>query len=346
MYKVAVIGHFAKGKDYLDGQTVKTKILTEELAELLGSEQLIAVDTHGWEKTPWLLMLKCFNSILKCENVIILPAHNGVKILLPLFLLINRVFNRRLHYVVIGGWLPDLLSRNRKLKNKASKLHGIYVETNNMLESLKKLGLNNVIYLPNFKRLDILEENQLEYADEEPYKLCTFSRVMREKGIEDAIDAVTHINRMLGRNAYILDIYGQVDEKYEERFAELKNNFPDYIAYKGTVKYSDSVAVLKDYFALLFPTYYEGEGFAGTILDAYASGIPVIATNWRYNAEIIRDGSDGLLYDCKSNDNLIAILNGLYQNPNIIFKMKINCLARARQYSPEIIIGNFIKYLQ
>jgi glycosyltransferase involved in cell wall biosynthesis len=73
--------------------------------------------------------------------------------------------------------------------------------------------------------------------------------------------------------------------------------FPEYIKYRGVVKFSDSVKVLKDYFALLFTIYYEGEGFAGTVLDAYASGVPVIATNWRYNSEIVQDKIDGIIFE-------------------------------------------------
>ena len=34
MKKVAVIGHFAYGLECLDGQTIKTKIVTEELQNL------------------------------------------------------------------------------------------------------------------------------------------------------------------------------------------------------------------------------------------------------------------------------------------------------------------------
>ena len=33
-------------------------------------------------------------------NIIIFPAQNGIKVLL-LFVILNRVFNRKLHYVVI-----------------------------------------------------------------------------------------------------------------------------------------------------------------------------------------------------------------------------------------------------
>jgi glycosyltransferase involved in cell wall biosynthesis len=58
----------------------------------------------------------------------------------------------------------------------------------------------------------------------------------------------------------------------------MQKRFPEYVVYGGVVPFNKSVEVLKDYFAVLFPTYYEGEGFAGTIIDAHSAGVPIIAS--------------------------------------------------------------------
>lgn len=63
-----------------------------------------------------------------------------------------------------------------------------------------------------------------------------------------------------------LDIYGQIEDNQEEWLKKLQTLAPGYIKYKGMVPFSQSTKVLKEYDALLFPTYYEGEGFAGTIM--------------------------------------------------------------------------------
>lgn len=122
-----------------------------------------------------------------------------------------------------------------------------------------------------------------------PLPLCTFSRVMKEKEIEDVVNAVKTVNEHFGRTVYTLDIYGQVDSAQTEWFNELKSIFPSYIKSGEPVPFDKSVEVLKNCFALLFPTYYEGEGFAGTLLDAVAAGVPVIASDWRYNPEIVNE---------------------------------------------------------
>lgn len=50
MYKVGVCGHFGSEKNLLNGQTVKTKLLTKELRLALGTQDVNIVDTHGWKK--------------------------------------------------------------------------------------------------------------------------------------------------------------------------------------------------------------------------------------------------------------------------------------------------------
>lgn len=51
-----------------------------------------------------------------------------------------------------------------------------------------------------------------------------FSRVMPEKGVEDAMRAVRHLNETIGRLVATLDIYGSVEDTYSERFQWVLKN--------------------------------------------------------------------------------------------------------------------------
>jgi glycosyltransferase involved in cell wall biosynthesis len=346
MYKVGICGHFGEFKNLLNGQTVKTKILTEELKKHLGTQNVKTIDTHGWKENPFKLLLNSFILTKDCENVVIMPANNGLKIFVPLFLLFKKLFpKKKLHYVVIGGWLPQLLEKDLKLKYRLTKFDAIYVETYIMLNTLCDMGLNNIKHLPNFKKLNILREEELEVQQAEPYKLCTFSRVLKEKGIEDAIDAVIKANTILGRVVFTLDIYGQVDNGYKEEFENISNDFPEYISYKGMVNFDKSVEVLKHYYALIFPTHFKTEGIPGTIIDAYAAGIPVIASNWDSAKEIVLENKTGKIYEFGEKSKLIEILVQIVQDPKQFIDMKKNCLKYAKQYEPNIVLSDFIRNL-
>lgn len=343
--KVCVCGHFGFGKTLLNGQTVKTKIITNELDRVLGAEQVLKLDTHGGVKALLKMSLQAFKMLKKCKNFVMLPAHNGLRILTPLLTIYNCLYKRKLHYVVIGGWLSSFINDKKLLMKQLKKFDGIHVETNTMKKSLEEMGFDNVFVMPNCKELQPLDKSQLIYAVNEPYKLCTFSRVMKEKGIENAVDAVKSVNQMFNRTVFTLDIYGQVDGDQTEWFEMLRKTFPEYITYGGLVPFDKSVEVLKDYFALLFPTYYHGEGFAGTIIDAYSAGIPVLASDWKYNSEIVEDGYTGFIFPSQNVQALVEKLIDLQDDVEKWNEIKLNCLQRANKYLPKNVVGSLIEKL-
>ncbi len=51
--KICVCGHFGFGQNLLNGQTIKTKIVAEELDSVYGSENIIKIDTaSGIKELP------------------------------------------------------------------------------------------------------------------------------------------------------------------------------------------------------------------------------------------------------------------------------------------------------
>lgn len=336
MKKVLVVGHFGFGKKYLDGQTIKTKIITDELENQLGENNVSKIDTHGNKFRICLSVLKTVIGMFVHKNIIILPAHNGIKIFIPLLSIFKNITKCKTHYIVIGGWLPEFISNKRNLIKSLKNIDCIYVETKLMKSKLNSLGFENIYIMSNCKNLKILKEDELVYNDREPYRFCTFSRVMKEKGIEDAIEAVKNINRENNRTICTLDIYGQIDNDYKERFEEIQSILPDYIKYKGLVDFDKTTDVLKNYFALLFPTYYDGEGFAGTVIDAYAAGIPVIATDWRYNNEVVKNNMTGIIYPNKEVKNLKNAIEYIINNFSNSFKT--NCSNEAKKYLPHNVL--------
>lgn len=339
MKKVCVIGHFGFGENLLNGQTIKTKIVTTELDKQFGTDQVVKIDTHGGAKALLSVVLQMIKAFRECDNIIIFPAHNGIKIFVPLCNSINRFFNRRLHYVVIGGWLPEFLKKQPRLSKRLKTFHMIYVETNNMKKLLEDMEFKNVVVMPNCKRLNIVSEPE---KCTRPYLLCTFSRVMKEKGIEDAVNAVITANKELGEIVYQLDIYGQIDPNQTDWFENLKGTFPDYINYRGLVKFDQSVEVLKSYFALLFPTYYVGEGFAGTAIDAFSAGVPVLASNWKYNNEVVKEGLNGGIFEPKDVEELTKRLIGMANNPEPWLDMRQQCISDAHIYEPDNVMKTLL----
>lgn len=347
MRKVAVIGHFGFGRACLDGQTVKTKIVARELERRFGEAQVAKIDTRGGAKTLLRAPFQVFRALNKRANVVILPAHNGLRVYAPLLAFERRFFkNRKIHYCVIGGWLPEFLTKRPRLAKALKTFDGIYVETNTMKRALEAQGFANVWVMPNCKYLDALDESELVYPKSEPYRLCVFSRVMREKGIEDAVDAVKKVNERFGRTVYALDIYGPVDSAQTEWFDALRKTFPDFVAYRGVVPFDKSVETLKDYFALLFPTRFFTEGVPGTIVDAYAAGVPVVSARWESFTDVVDDESTGFAYPFGDKEALTALLTRLAETPESATRMKKACVAKAKAFRPEVALATLTANLR
>lgn len=178
-----------------------------------------------------------------------------------------------------------------------------------------------------------------------PLKVCTYSRVMEEKGISDAIQAIKNVNETLGQNVFILDVYGPIDDGYKETFEQLCVTCQEHMRYCGVVSFGDSTDILKQYFLLLFPTYYHGEGFAGTILDALAAGLPVVASDWHYNAEIVTD-EVGYVYPTHDQKRFEELLREIADHPGDILAKKRKCLDKAMLYTEETITKTLIRLLE
>ena len=345
---ITIIGHFGWKKEFLDGQTVKTKILYEELSKNT-KWKIIKVDTY-YKKRPIKLAIQTLNAIVKSKDIIILLSGNGMKVYFPLLYFCSKIFNRNIYHDVIGGNLDSYIQKYPKYVKYLNEFRYNWVETNGLKRKLEILGIKNCEVIPNFKRLKIVSEDEIENVDSEKsiYKFCTFSRVMKEKGISDAIDAVNELNSEKYRGfLYQLDIYGPIDNNYEKEFEKkLKTSSNNNIRYCGKIAFNSSVEVLKQYDVLLFPTYWDGEGFPGTIIDAFSAGVPVIATNWNCNSEIIDNGINGIIYPARNIENLINAIKNIIGQKERMLVMKRNAIGKAQEYKPDRYINEMIQKIE
>lgn len=345
-YKIGIIGYFAKGKSKAGGQEAKTCSLDKALRNKFGDESVLDLDTTSWKKRIIKLFLNLITLPVQCENIIMLPAQNSLKFFVPILVVINIFFKRKIFYSVVGGWLPKYLQKHKYLIFFLKRLDKIWVETVSMREALNKLDINNVDVIVNFKYINKVFLDISKFTYNEPYSLCIFSRIMKEKGVEDAIEAVKYVNNYYKRTVIKLDIYGKIEKEYIDRFDEILKLKPSYIIYKGEVEPEKSVEILKDYLAVLFPTRYYTEGIPGTIIDAYTAGVPVICSLWENHRDVFFNEITGLGYEFKNVNALKEILKNIVKNPEKIISMKKNCLAESEKYNPNVVMKKIEKYIE
>lgn len=346
MKKIGICGNFSFGNKPEGGQTIRTHIITEELISKYGKEQVECIDTHNWKKNKFKLFYNCLKISFTCKNVFILPAHNGITVFIPLFVLLTKVLKKKLHYIVVGAWLADDLKKNRALLKQTKNIDYIYVQTDTLKNKLKELDVfKNVYSMPNFKSINPLGLEELVHKFEQPYKVCMLSRVNERKGIENAIKVVSQINNNSGKIKILLDIYGPVEKCYEYKFNQILDGNSDFVSYRGSVNYDKTIDVLKNYYLLLFPTKYYTEGFPGTIIDAFLSGLPVLASRWESCYDIIEEGVTGMTYEFNNDDDFYNKLSALISDQEKVQNMKENCLKEAKKYTSESALKNLLNNL-
>lgn len=331
MTKILICGHFANGANSFDGQTIKTVNLYKELLEKYGKENVIISDTYFIKKCPFKFFynLKC--NVNKVDNVIILPAQRGIKIIVPLLNFWNKKKRFKIHYVVIGAWLPDVAINNKFLQKNLKRINFIYVETRNTIKRLTEMGFDNLYQMNNFKKL-VVSKNKYKSNTNE-LKCCIFSRIEYLKGINDAIDVVDEINAKSSKKIY-LDLYGKIKDEYILEFQKkIKNN--EYISYKGIIDPNKSVETIENYNLLLFPTLYYTEGIPGTIIDSYFAGVPVLSSKWENYTDVIDENKTGLCYKFKDKEEFKKILLNILDNRYSLEQMSNNCKKIASKYLPD-----------
>lgn len=335
--RIGIIGHFGGDKNFTDGQTVKTKEINKQIEKKYNIKTM-KFDTYKNSHNPIKLINGIFKIIKNNDIVILIVSQRGYKIVSVILIILNFFFKKELYDFVIGGTRYEIYNHSVFYKKIASRFNMIYVETQSMKKEYEKRGITNAVVFPNFKDIMIQSSNKI---NKDCFKLCTFSRVIKEKGILDAIEATKLANKEVGSNLFHLDIYGPIEKSFEEELKKAISTSAEFVEYKGIIDSDIASNIIKEYDLMLFLTFWPSEGFPGTIIDSFSSGVPVIATDWNCNFEIIIENYTGFKVNIHSPKEVSLILIDCINNRDKIRKMKKNCLNEAQKYLPAKVMQIF-----
>ncbi len=340
--KICIIGHFGGDKKFTDGQTVKTKEIQNFLVKY--GYVVSTVDTYFLKRNPVIIFMRIYKAMNNNDVILLVVSFRGYKILSPIIVKFNRYFKRKIFDFVIGGSRFKLFDKNKKLKKYARSFNGIYVETDRIMREYKKRGINNVKVIPNFKNL-AKKPKKIDYSKKKQFNVCTFGRVIKEKGILDAVTAIKMANFADNDIFYHVDVYGNIKKRYENEFNDLLKNNRKFLSYKGTVDFNDAPKVLSNYDTLLFPTYWDSEGFPGVLIDALFASIPVIATDWNDNFEILEENKNAIKVGIRSPGEIAQAMIKLAHDKKLFVDMSEQNSRLASKYLPKTAMKPFLDEL-
>lgn len=138
----------------------------------------------------------------------------------------------------------------------------------------------------------------LEYPSEETTEFVFISRIMKEKGADQYLEAAEYIREKYPNTRF--HICGFCEQAYEQRLQELHDK--GVIIYHGMVR--DVKQVIAKTHCTIHPTYYP-EGLSNVLLESAACARALITTNRSGCREVIDNGVNGFVVEQKNAKDLI-----------------------------------------
>lgn len=237
----------------------------------------------------------------------------------------NRKAMRRSIIMMMGGAVAKDIAQDCEYQRYVKAYKQIYVETDGMKETLNHVGVNNVSVYPNGRARPIKKVQC--HTNNGALRCVFFSLIQPEKGADIILAAAKELPMVQ------FDFYGNVSADYINSFdlcvAELSN-----VTYHGVFSgTSDAVySELSGYDVLLFPTKWTIEGVPGILVESKIAGLVPIVSDESYNAEIVKDGTEGLVLRENNEENLIDAIRCLEADREMLFRLKENSSLSAEKY--------------
>lgn len=201
----------------------------------------------------------------------------------------------------------------------------------------------NVIYNgTDFKPLKIDKEKARKIIGIPGTIILSCGRLVPWKGFKMLIKLMPEILKL---NQFIrLIIVGDGPEK--EKLERIKNNLG--LNNKVYLVGKKSQEELKIYLASadLFVLNAAYEGFSHQILEAMASGLPVITTNVGGNPEIIEQGENGFMVSYNDELNLFEAIKTIFEYQDIRDKFIENGIKTSKKFTVKKMIEDTVNFLR
>lgn len=313
------------------------QVKNQNLIEFLRKDPKVSLEiVDTWGRKGIASLLASVKAILGSSQdtvVIFSIARRGVLSIIKIMSLL--CIRRKMIFLVPGGDIYKEISESTlKLLRRIDK---ILVQADYLRTAYMNFGLDNVEVLHNFKNIKYLPATSI--SKDGKLHLVFLGRIIKQKGIEEIMASFSGFDP----GSVTVDFYGKLVD-YDESFFE---HYSDCgVSYKGFLDLQDSQGyeLLASYDALLFPTYFEGEGFPGVLIDGFIAGLPAIVTDYHANPEIIQNGYNGIVIPVK---NVAALSEAIRKLTDKVFleQLSQNARSSASKYSTEVVLSKLLRYV-
>ncbi len=218
-------------------------------------------------------------------------------------------------------------------------VHTVFVqnEENKQFFIDRKIAADKLVLLPG-SGINLEKFSYIDYPESDVTKFVLISRIMKEKGIDQYLEAAEYIKKKYPNTEF--HICGFCEAEYEGKLQEFSDN--GTVIYHGMVM--DIREVLKDMHCTVHPTYYP-EGLSNVLLESAATGRPLITTDRSGCREVIDNGVNGFVCKQKDSSDLIEkIEKFLALSPEERKQMGKNARKKVeKEFDRQIVIDEYMK---
>ena len=338
MKQVIFVGWVNQGNAPVDGETTKNQYIIAELKKYC---KVTVLDFYQKNRHPWIYLQALWAFFTQPKATIILSTSaKNVYGMLKLFKALH--VRRNIIHWVIGGAFGKHVQEGKFRADIFNYVKYNLVQCKGMIAELESAGVTNAKFVSNFKPITYYPDLEKAIADRQASDKLRFvflSRIMPDKGCDYLLEAIQMLNGKGFQDKFVVDFYGKIDASYQKTFMQKLNNLGN-ANYKSLLdlRTNEGYDTLATYHAMVFPTYWKGEGFAGVFIDAFIAGLPVLASDWAYNAEILSAGQLGLVYPTHDVTALANTMEKCILGKVDLTRMAIRARAEAVKYQADRVM--------
>lgn len=314
-----------------NGETIKNHFLLRRFREVF--DRVLEFDTSGVKHRPWRTVKLVWQ--LLCYPKAKIAVSASTFIAYDVFRLLRRLGKKEVYYWVIGGVFPQLIEKNNYDPAIYRNLKGIFCESPKMVRDLGKYDIHNALYVPNFKHIDY--QPPIEERDYSKVRFVFLSRIHPSKGCPLIVESARWLNENGYHDKFSVDFYGPVDPIYPEFEPSIADI--DNVNYNGFLKLDhEGYDTLAQYNMMLFPTFWSGEGFPGIVVDAFTAGLPVLASDWNFNPDLIDDAT-GMIIPHNDQQALTDAMRRVLDGEVDLKTLALNSYRKAMEYDDRSVLS-------
>ena len=223
------------------------------------------------------------------------------------------------------------------LKSKKVKLLAISKDCYNFVINDLSQQKENVTFLPNCIDYNLFKASPRTSSNKEEFKLVNVGRFVPKKAQEFLIEVALKLKDN-GVN-FTLDFIGDGPQRENIEQLVVQHNVQNQINFRGIVTNPESYLKSSD----LYVHSAKEEPFGLVLIEAMASGLPIVTTDGGGNRDIIIENENGFMIKYRNAELFANKVIQLINSEEDYEKMSKNCIAFASKYDVKSYVNTLLK---